>query len=186
MANMNNHRLLRQQHMLMNGLTANGAGNPGIAPESQQFARAFMPNRMHVGVSGNQQNPGIAGFAGANSHMRNSMYPQMQQVRIPVELSKAYLIYFSIATTSSSPTTSPDPPPTATATGGCTATSTGKPRCERTGCWPEYEHATTAGHHTCECYCSVRSWPTTQPCGYNVCTSTGSTTATVKATHTPV
>lgn len=77
--------------MLMSGLTANGlssAGNPGIAPESQQFARAFMPNGIHVGVSGNPQNPGMAGFAGANAHMRNQMlHPQMQQVRAPVELS---------------------------------------------------------------------------------------------------
>ncbi|KAF8420107.1 LIM-domain binding protein-domain-containing protein [Tirmania nivea] len=88
MANMNNlqqHRFLRQQQqqMLMNGLTANGlsgAGNPGIAPETQRFARAFMPNGIHVGVSGNPQNPGMAGFASANPHIRSQMlHPQMQQ-----------------------------------------------------------------------------------------------------------
>jgi len=71
--------------MLMNGLAVSGAGNPGTALESQQFARrAHMPNGTHVGVSG-PQNPGMAGFAGANPHMR--MHPQVQHVRVPVELS---------------------------------------------------------------------------------------------------
>jgi len=77
--------------MFMNGLTPtglSGAGNPGTAPESQQFARAFMPNGIYVGVSGNPQNPGMAGFAGANPHMRSQMlHPQMQQVRVLVEFS---------------------------------------------------------------------------------------------------
>lgn len=71
MANMSNPQLLQQQRLLrqhqqqmfMNGLTPtglSGAGNPG--------------------VSGNPQNPGMAGFAGANPHMRSQMlHPQMQQ-----------------------------------------------------------------------------------------------------------
>ncbi|KAF8460258.1 LIM-domain binding protein-domain-containing protein [Kalaharituber pfeilii] len=76
-------RLIQRQHMLMNNLTANGltaAGNPGIVPEFQQFARVPTPNRMYTAITGNPQNSGMGAFAGVHPHMRGQMlHPHMQQ-----------------------------------------------------------------------------------------------------------